>query len=697
MNPAKLPAILARQKDIFLVVVFALVLLMVILPLPSTAMDVMITLNISASIIIILMSLQTPNPVQFSTFPSLLLVTTLFRLSISIATTRLVLLEGDAGRIVRTFGEVVMGGNLAVGLVIFLIITVVQFLVITKGADRVAEVGARFTLDGLPGKQMSIDADVRSGNIDQTDARLARQNLEREAKLFGAMDGAMKFVKGDAIAGLVITSINLLGGIAIGMAQRGLAFGEALNLYSLLTVGDGLVAQIPALLISVAAGNMVTRVADPRGMDLGTEITQQVVANHRTIITAGIVIALFGFVPGFPTLIFMSVGTALGGGVFLTLRRQNRDIVDAQRDWRRRLALLQAQYADIEARTGAKETLRLVLPREVYRLDLMAFCEAFDRAKFSIAQEYGIPAGYWRLEVDESSEHVYRIFVNQEFGDSGSFRIDSLFVKANRSYLETLGIPCLSDFGHREGSLVSAEHERRLIQEKIAYWPPMEQLFMHIKRVVIERLEILATFQNASKILDEVQASNPALVNDLREAASNNQIVGVLRNLLRERIPVTSRVRILEAILKWSQRRPDPAYLAQKVRIEIADFITQRFATDGFLPVIVVSPTIESFMREGIRNTEEGSFLVLEPSVSAHIAKQARQICGDGFRRGQDPVLIMQQDVRSAMYNILYEHGIYLPVLAYQEITPETVIYPVGFLSVEPSENYDEPPEDYQE
>ncbi|WP_173932897.1 flagellar biosynthesis protein FlhA [Chelativorans sp. Marseille-P2723] len=686
MKPAKLAVLLGRQKDIVLVVVFVLVLLMVILPLPAAAMDVLITLNISASIIIILMSLQMHHPVHFSTFPPLLLVTTLFRLAISISTTRLILIEGDAGRIVETFGQVAMGGNLAVGLVIFLIITVVQFLVITKGADRVAEVGARFTLDGLPGKQMSIDADVRAGNMDQVDARLARQNLEREAKLFGAMDGAMKFVKGDAIAGLVITAINLLGGVAIGMAQRGLGFSEALSLYSLLTVGDGLVAQIPALLISVAAGNMVTRVANPKGMDLGTEITQQIVANHRTIIIAGIIIALFGFVPGFPTSIFVLVGVSMAGGVLWTMRHRQRIVQNAQSDWHLRLALLKQQYAEIEGRTGKKESLKLLLPREVYKLDVVRFYEAFEKARTGLEQEYGIPTGYWRLEVDEGSEHTYKIFVGQEFADSGTLRVDSFFVKANPDYLEPLGIPCLGSFGRREGAVVSAEYEEKLIQENIAYWPPMVQLLLHTKRVVIERLDFLATFQNTSAVLEEVQASNPALISDLREAVSNNQVTGVIQNLLRERIPITSRVRILEAVLKWSQRRPDPAYLAQKVRVEIADFITQRFASDGFLPVVVVSPTIESFIREGTRSTEEGNFLVLEPSIAAHIVKQARQICGEGFRRGLDPVLIMQQDVRFAMHNILHEHGIYLPVLAYQEITPETVIYPVSFLSAEPAE-----------
>lgn len=683
MNPAKSIAAIARQKDVFLVVVFALVLLMVILPLPAMAMDFMITLNVSASIIIMMISLQMHSPVQFSTFPALLLVTTLFRLSISISTTRLILLEGDAGRIVETFGQVAMGGNLAVGLVTFLIITVVQFLVITKGADRVAEVGARFTLDGMPGKQMGIDADVRAGNMDQLAAKLARQNLEREAKLFGAMDGAMKFVKGDAIAGLVITAINLVGGIAIGMTQRGVGFGDALSLYALLTVGDGLVAQIPALLISVAAGNMVTRVTNTNGMDLGAEIIQQLAANRRTIIMAGIVIALFGFVPGFPTWIFVSVGLAMVGGVMLTLRRQRRDLVTAHTDWRCRVEMLQRQFAELAMRTGAKETVRLVLPREIYQLDVVTFCMAFDAIRDSLAQDYGMPSGFWLFEIDEEEEHAYKIFINQELADTGLFKVEALFVKAHSSYLEALGIPVLAGFGRREGALVSAEQKGRLTEERIAHWSPMEQLLMHLKRVTVERLEVLATLQNITMVLNEVQASNPALISDLREAASNNQIAGVLRNLLRERIPVTSRVRILEGVLKWAQRRPDPGYLAQKVRIEISDFITRRFADDGFLPVVVVSPTVESLMREGIRNTEEGNFIVLEPSFSAIIARQAKQICGEDFRRGRDPVLIMQQDVRFAMHNILHEHGIYLPVLAYQEVTPDTVIYPVGFLSVE--------------
>lgn len=673
-------AIVARNKDIALVVVFALVLLMIILPLPTILMDILITLNISASIVIILISLQLHTSVQFSTFPSLLLITTLFRLAISISTTRLILTEGNAGAIVETFGQVVVGGNLIVGLVIFLIITVVQFLVITKGADRVAEVGARFTLDGMPGKQMSIDADVRAGNMDQIDAQQARQTLEREAKLFGSMDGAMKFVKGDATAGLVITAINLIGGIAIGMAQRGLGFGEALQLYALMTVGDGLVSQIPALLISVSAGSMVTRVANPRGVDLGTEISEQVGTNGRTIIIAGTLIALFGLVPGFPTAIFMLAGGSLVGGIIWRGHRQAKQEVATTRDWHMMQKEIAKQIADNEMRTGEKETVTLLLPQAVLAYDTIVFIGTFDNIRSSMEAEFGMPVGHWKFEIDEASATEYRIFIKQEFAASGHMRSDMVFVKANPSYLKALDIPFLSDFGAREGVLVAAEHAPRLKAEGIHYWPALEQMFRHLKVAITERLHALANLQSTFNLLNQVERSNRVLVRDLQEAVSSNIIASVLRILLKDRLPVTSHVRILETILLWSGKSQDAAYIAQKVRIALAEFITKRFAPDGFLTVVVVSPTLESYLREGVRRTEEGNFLVLAPGISSYVAEQVKAIIGESYRRGHHPVLITQQDVRYALFNVLQEHGLYIPVLAYAEIVPDTVIYPVGVL-----------------
>ncbi|UWQ81707.1 flagellar biosynthesis protein FlhA (plasmid) [Leisingera sp. S132] len=674
---------LGRQKDVMLIAVFALILMMMILPLPTVLMDIFITLNMSAAIIIMLMSLHLHSPVQFSTFPSLLLVTTLFRLAISISTTRLILIEGNAGKIVETFGTVVVGGNLVVGLVIFLIITVVQFLVITKGADRVAEVGARFTLDGMPGKQMSVDADVRAGNIDHVDARSARQTLEREAKLFGSMDGAMKFVKGDATAGLVITAINLLGGVAIGMAQRGLPFGEAIQLYALMTVGDGLVSQIPALLISVAAGTMVTRVTNPQGMDLGTEIGQQVMANRRTIIIAGLVIALFGLVPGFPTAIFAILGLSLSGSVYFGIRKYAKTLEAQWSDWDLMIQRLSLSWDDIKARTGADEAVKVVLPRKVTGMfNPEVFNNTLEGVRTTNEADFGVPMGYWRYSLSDELQE-YQIFIKEELVASGRLDPDTVFVKANISYLSSLGIPSIARFGAQEGALVEVSEIPRLQEENIQYWGPLEQLLMHVKKAVIEHLGDFAGLQATSNLLDIVGRSNPNLVADLREDLSNNQISSVLRMLLKERIPVTSTVRILEAIAKASQTRSEPEKVLQKVRTSISEFITKRFAPEGYLPVIVTAPTLENFIREGMRETDEGSYLILAPEVSAHIAEQAKSYVSGEFRRGQDPALITQQDVRYPLYTILEKHGIYLPVLAYQEIHPDTIIYPVGFLSPE--------------
>lgn len=672
---------LARQKDIFLVTVFVLILLMMILPLPPFLMDVLITLNLSASIVILLMSLQLKSPVHFSTFPSLLLVTTLFRLAISIATTRLILLEGHAGEIVDTFGQVVVGGNLFVGLVIFLIITVVQFIVITKGADRVAEVGARFTLDGMPGKQMSVDADVRAGTMDQVDAKLARETLEREAKLFGAMDGAMKFVKGDAIAGLVITAINLLGGIGIGMMQLGYTFSDSLNLYALMTIGDGLVAQIPALMISVAAGTIVTRVTNPQGTDLGTEISQQMTANHRTVIIAGVVISLFGFVPGFPTTIFVMIGMSLVVTVVWGLRKADRDEQRGLRNWDEMQRINDAVCDDAERRTGTGASVMLVLPRCMHEIDPRRFYEAFSEVIDSMTVEFGVPMGNWRFRFDEAAETAYQIIIKDDIVQQGTIWPDYIFVKANMSYIESLDIPCVSHFGAKEGCLVSRENMDQLIEEGISGWDHLDLMLMDLKRTLANNMELMIGFQSTSNLLETIARSNPTLVESLRESLTNNQISAVLKLFVQERMPITSKVRIFEAILEWAPKRPDPYEVLQQVRLAISDFVTKRFAPDGFLPAIVIAPTLEGYIRDGFRVADDQRFLILDSEISRNLAQQVRDIARDSFQRGKDPVLLAQQDVRRALFNVLQEHGIYMPVVAYQEVLPETIIYPVGFIT----------------
>ena len=315
----------AKRTDVIIVAFMLMAIVMMIIPLPTYLVDMLIGLNIALSILILIVAFYIGHSVEFSALPPLILLSTLFRLSLSITTTRLILLHGDAGHIVKAFGDFVIAGQVVVGMVVFLIITVAQFVVITKGAERVAEVAARFTLDAMPGKQMSIDSDLRNGDIDQPEARRRRSRLERESQMFGAMDGAMKFVKGDAIAGLVILAVNLLGGMLIGMIERDMPFGVAVHTYSLLTVGDGLIAQIPALLISVAAGTVVTRVnSDGEAGDLGSEIIKQLGASYRALGLTALIMLGVSLLPGFPTWVFIGLSLAFGGAALLMYRRHTR-------------------------------------------------------------------------------------------------------------------------------------------------------------------------------------------------------------------------------------------------------------------------------------------------------------------------------------------------------------------------------------
>jgi type III secretion protein V len=292
------------RQDLALIVILLTAVLVMIIPMPTLMLDVLIGLNITMTMVILMVAIYIDRPTSFSTFPAVILIATTFRLAISISTTRTILTEAEGGDIVQTFGLFVTGGNLVVGLVIFLIITIVQFVVITKGAERVAEVAARFVLDALPGRQMSIDAELRAGDIDPAEARERRRNLDKENQFFGAMDGAMKFVKGDAIAGLLIVVVNLIGGISIGALQKGMPLPQAVSTYSLLTIGDGLVAQIPALLLALCSGAIVTRVTTDQGADLGGDIAAELAGNQRSIGAAGVVVAAIGLVPGFPTVLF---------------------------------------------------------------------------------------------------------------------------------------------------------------------------------------------------------------------------------------------------------------------------------------------------------------------------------------------------------------------------------------------------------
>lgn len=449
-----------ERKDILLVVLLLAVVFMMVLPLPPLLLDILIAVNITISVVLLMMSVYIGSPLQFSVFPAVLLITTLFRLALSVSTTRMILLQADAGQIVNTFGSFVVGGNLVVGIIIFLIITIVQFLVITKGAERVAEVSARFSLDAMPGKQMSIDGDMRAGVIDVNEARARRAVIEKESQMFGSMDGAMKFVKGDAIAGLIIIVVNILGGIAIGVTQKGLSTADALQLYAVLTVGDGMVSQVPALLIAITAGIIVTRVSSDESADLGSDIGEQVVAQPKALLIGGLLLVLFGLIPGFPTLTFLALALLVGGGGYFMLWRQRAQASAGSRD----LPALLAQGAGAPSakargkagggkpkagRLAEQEEFALTVPLLIdvdaslqERLEAMSLNEELVRVRRALYLDFGVPFPGIHLRFNEAmGDGEYLVQLQEVPVARGCLRPGWLLVRERAAQLELLAVP----------------------------------------------------------------------------------------------------------------------------------------------------------------------------------------------------------------------------------------------------------------
>ena len=402
------------------------IVFMMILPLPTALVDVLIGANMSIAVVLLMLAIYITSPLEFSAFPAVLLITTLFRLSLSITTTRLILLQGDAGQIVSTFGNFVVGGNLVVGIVVFLIITIVQFMVITKGSERVAEVSARFSLDAMPGKQMSIDGDMRAGAIDVNEARHRRSLIEKESQMYGSMDGAMKFVKGDSIAGLIIIVVNILGGVMIGVTQKGMSAGEALELFSVLTVGDGLVSQIPALFIAITAGIIVTRVSNEESNDLGSDIGGQVIAQPRALLIGGVLLVLFALIPGFPKVTFLVLALVVGGGGFFLFYQQKKQSESDQSD----LSSFVAQGAGSPAakptvsrnskgKLGEQEEFAMTVPllidldsRLQESLEAVALNDELARVRRALYLDLGVPFPGIHLRFNEAmkdSEYLIQL------------------------------------------------------------------------------------------------------------------------------------------------------------------------------------------------------------------------------------------------------------------------------------------------
>jgi type III secretion protein V len=683
----------SRYTDILLAVAVVAIIGLMILPLPPAALDVLLACNLGLSTLLLMMAMYIKGILEFSTFPSLLLFTTLLRLSLSITATRLILLHAHAGEVIETFGEFVVGGNLVVGAVIFLIITLVQFLVITKGAERVAEVAARFTLDAMPGKQMSVDADLRAGTIDMETAKLRRTNLERENQLYGAMDGAMKFVKGDAIAGLVITGINIVGGLLIGVLQKGMAPEKALQTYAILTIGDGLVTQIPALLIAITAGMIVTRVSTEDSPALGADIGGQLLGQPKALMLGGSMLLLFALIPGFPKPPFLVLGAA-GLAIGYALFRSAGDKARAEADVSSVPAAAPAGQKTPPRKTEAGDEFSLSVPLILdvpasieSTIDSRTLNDELVKVRRALYHDLGVPFPGIHLRFNEGMpDGTYRILLQEIPVAEGSLKAGHVLARDQEDNLNVLGVPFVKErqfLPDVPALWVPASQAPLLKQAGVQTLDPPRILAHHLAAVLKKYAGDFLGLQETRFLLDNMEPRYAEVVKEAQRALPLQRIAEILQRLVQEQISVRNLRTVLQALIEWGQKEKDPVLLAEYVRSSLRRHISYKYSGgQNILAAYLLEPNTEETVRKAIRQTSGGSFLALDPAVAKKLVSNVRKQVGDLNRAGSKPVLLTAMDVRRYVRKLLESELADLPVLSYQELTEEIAIQPLAKISL---------------
>ncbi|WP_299729771.1 type III secretion system export apparatus subunit SctV [uncultured Endozoicomonas sp.] len=684
---------LGGRNDLVLAALLVSVIALIILPMPTILVDFLIALNMGIATILLMTSIYLKSPLEFSSFPGVLLITTLFRLSLSITTTRLILLQADAGEIVYTFGSFVAGGDLVVGVVLFLIITIVQFLVITKGSERVAEVSARFSLDGMPGKQMSIDADLRAGAIEMEEAQKRRELVTKESQLFGSMDGAMKFVKGDAIAGLIIIFVNITAGVAIG-TSNGMSSGEALQLYAILTIGDGLISQIPALLISITAGIIVTRVSNEEAKDLGNEIGTQLTDKPKALMVGGTLLLGFGIVPGFPTLTFLILAALIGGGGFYLFKKAEKKRTSEEDGGIPAMAAATEKPGEAKSRLDQQEeftqTLPLIIdvPTSIQNsLNTTSLNEELLKVRKSLYMDLGVPFPGIHLRFNDSmEENTYTILLQEVPVASGHFKPGYLFIRESDDHLDMLKIPYeVGDaFLPSLDSLWVAESQRdKLERNNVNFMDSPKIMTYHLAHVLKKYAEDFVGIQEARYLLEKMESSFGELIKEVQRLLPVNKITEIFQRLVSEDISIRNLRSILQSLVVWGHKEKEVVQLTEYVRSSLKRYISYKYSNGkNMLPVYLLDQDVEDTIRSGIRQTSAGSYLALDPSTSAQFVENVKNSVGKIGHLEHKPVLITSMDIRRYVRKLL-ELEIYdLAVLSHQELTEEITVQPLGRISL---------------
>lgn len=669
------------------------IVIMMIIPIPSSILDILLAFNITISLVILFVALYLNRPLDFSSYPALLLMTTLFRLALNISSTRLILLYGHqgkdaAGDVIQAFGDFVLQGNYVIGVVIFVIIMVINFMVITKGSGRIAEVAARFTLDAMPGKQMAIDSDLNSGLISEAEAKKKRKDISREAEFYGSMDGASKFVRGDAVAGIIITAINVMGGLVIGMFQGNMKLATALETYTLLTVGDGLTSQIPALVISTSAGIIVARAASDS--DLGNEVGGQLIKHARPLFLASGVSAFFAFVPGLPFVPFMILGlSTLLLGLSAEKTQTKEEVFDTPK--------LPTTPAPAPGSTEEAKTLLAVdlLELEVgYELvplvdgntggDLIERIRAI-RRQFAVELGFVVPAIHIRDNV-RLQPNQYRLLLKGVDIASGTIKPHHfLAMDSGGVNVKIPGTPTKEPaFGLDALWITSADKERAQFSGYTVV-DPTTVITTHITEVLKTHSYELLGRQEVQELLDNLSKVTPKLVEEVVPAIASLSIVQqVLSGLLREGVSIRDLRTILETLADWGLTTKSPERLIEHVRRALARSITAKYVSDeGILSLASLTPQLERTLSEALHVSDHGSYLALEPSTAQRFISKLKLIVEKFGQKGLTPVILAPASLRAALYAFTERFNPGIAVLSHSEVIPSTKVQSLGVVGID--------------
>jgi flagellar biosynthesis protein FlhA len=682
-----------ESSDILMVVAFIGILLAMILPLHPIILDFFLALNISFAIVVLITTMYTTAPLEFAIFPSLLLVLTLFRLSLNVASTRLILLHGNegplaAGAVIKSFGSFVVGGNYVVGLVIFIILVLINFLVITKGAGRIAEVAARFTLDAMPGKQMAIDADLNAGMIDEDEARARRKAIAKEAEFHGAMDGASKFVRGDAIAGIVITLINIVGGFVIGVLQQGMEMREALTIYTLLTVGDGLVSQVPALLISAAAGLLVSRSGSE--MKMGAEFAKHLLSSSTPVFIGAVIVFCMGLIPGLPSLPFMTLGLALGTVAWYFLRED-----EVKREEKRSGAKAEAE----EEATGAPEDVDHLLNLDTIELEvgygliplvdkqqdgtLLGRIRAIRR---QFATELGIiiPPIHIRDNLNLSPAQ-YRLMIKGVETASTELMVNHYLAMDPGGMAQKIeGIDTVEPAFHLPAKWIPLEREE---EAKFAGYTVVDNstvIATHLTEIVRNNAHNLLGRQDVQHLMDNLAKTNPKAVEELVPGLLSLGVVQkVLQNLLRERISIRDMLTIVETLADFAPVGKDPDLLTEYVRQRIAKGMIAPYLQEGkALHILTLDRNLEEILTKNLKHTDHGAYLALDPRLSEEIIKAVIKEVERQVVANTQPVLMTTPSLRRHVRKLIESSLPAVFVVSHAEIVDGINLQAIGKVSL---------------